>query len=107
MELTLTDKNFGKEILESKEIVLVDFWAPWCGPCLAVAPIISALAEEWSGKGVKVGKLNVDEHPALAGQFGVMSIPTLIFFKNGKAAGTLVGSQSKEKINQELKKFIS
>lgn len=101
----MTNDNFKKEVLEAKEVVLVDFWAPWCGPCRAVAPIIEQISEEWSDKGVKVGKLNVDEHPTIAGQFGVMSIPTLIFFKNGKVAGTLVGSQTKDKINDQLKKI--
>lgn len=103
----MTNNNFKKEVAEAKEVVLVDFWAPWCGPCRAIAPIVEQIAEEWEGKGVKVGKLNVDEEPAIAGQFGVLSIPTLIFFKGGKVAGTLVGSQTKDKINDQLTKIIS
>ena len=106
MELTLTADNFKKEVLESKELVLVDFWAAWCGPCRAVAPVIENIAEAWSGKGVRVGKLNVDEHPTVAGQYGIMSIPTLVFFKNGKVVGQMVGAQSKEKIEQEFKKYL-
>lgn len=107
MELTLTNSNFKKEVLESKEGVLVDFWAPWCGPCRILGPVIEELAEEWGGKGVKIGKVNVDEEPALAGSYGVMSIPTMVFFKNGKAINQMVGAQPKEKIEQELKKLVS
>lgn len=107
MELILIAENFKKEVLESKEPVLVDFWAPWCGPCRALAPVIEELAEEWSDKGVKIGKVNVDEEPALAGQYGVMSIPTLIFLKNGKVISQMTGAQSKEKIETELKKLIA
>lgn len=107
MELTLTSKNFNKEVLESKGATLVDFWAPWCGPCRMLGPVIEELAEEWSGKSVKVGKVNVDENSSLAQQYNVMSIPTLIFFKNGKAVNQMVGAQAKEKIEQELKKLLS
>lgn len=107
MEITLTNDNFKKEVAESKEVVLVDFWAPWCGPCRMLGPVIEELAEEWSGKGVRVGKVNVDENSSLAQQYNVMSIPTLIFFKNGKAVNQMVGAQPKEKIEQELKKLLS
>lgn len=107
MVLTLTSENFNKEVLENKEVVLVDFWAPWCGPCRMLGPVIEELAEEWSGKGVKIGKVNVDENSVLTQQYNVMSIPTLIFFKNGKAVNQMVGAQSKEKIVEELKKLLS
>lgn len=106
MEIILNSSNFKKEVLESKEGVLVDFWAPWCGPCRILGPVIEELSEEWSGKGVKICKVNVDEESALAGQYGVMSIPTMVFFKNGKAVGQMVGAQPKEKIEQELKKYF-
>lgn len=107
MEIILTPENFNKEILESKDVALVDFWAPWCGPCRMLGPVIEELAEEWSGKGVRVGKVNVDENSSLAQQYNVMSIPTLVFFKNGKAVNQMVGAQAKEKIEQELKKLLS
>ncbi len=105
MELILTDANFKKEVLESKGAVLVDFWAPWCGPCRMLGPVIEELAEEWKGKGVKINKVNVDEYPALAGQYGVMSIPTLLFFKGGKVVNQMTGVQPKEKITEALKKL--
>ncbi len=106
MEIILTVKNFDKEVIKSNEVILVDFWAPWCGPCRMLSPVIEELAQEWSGKGVKIGKVNVDEEPALASQYGIMSIPTLIFFKNGKAINQTVGAQAKEKIETELKKYL-
>jgi len=93
--LVLTDKNFGDEVLNSKIPVLVDFWAPWCGPCQMVEPMIEELAKEFNGK-VKVGKLNVDENPQVAVKFGVMSIPTVILFKKGKEVGRKVGFEEKE-----------
>jgi len=107
MEIILTEKNFEKEIIKSNEAALVDFWAPWCGPCRILGPVIEELAEEWSSKGVKIGKVNVDEEPSLAGTYGVMSIPTMVFFKNGKAINQMVGAQPKEKINAEIQKLIS
>jgi len=93
--LVLTDKNFGDEVLNSKIPVLVDFWAPWCGPCQMVEPMIEELAKEFNGK-VKVGKLNVDENPQIAVKYSVMSIPTVIFFKGGKEVARQVGLESKE-----------
>lgn len=92
--LTLTKENFDAEALHSDVPVLVDFWASWCGPCRMFSPIVDEFAEENEGK-VKVGKVNVDEEPDLAGRYGVMSIPTAILFKNGEIAATLVGVQPK------------
>ena len=85
--------------------VLLDFWAPWCAPCRVVGPMVEALAEEFAGK-IKVGKLNVDENPETAGKFGVMSIPTLLFFKKGQPVDSIVGAQSKEAIKQKMEKLL-
>jgi len=95
--LILTNDNFTSEVLSSKQPVLVDFWATWCGPCRMVSPIVDEISEESNGK-FKVGKINVDEQPDLAAQFNVMSIPTLIVFKDGAAAKTSVGVHSKAEI---------
>ena len=84
--LTLTDENFRKEVLESEKPVLVDFWAAWCGPCRVLGPLIEELATELNGT-AKVGKLNVDENPATAQQFGIRSIPTALFFDKGTDGG--------------------
>ena len=94
--ITLTKENFEAEVLRSETPVLVDFWASWCGPCRMLSPVVDEVAEETSS--AKVGKINVDEQPELAAQFGVMSIPTLIVFKNGQAAETSVGVVPKDQI---------
>ncbi len=102
-EATLTDQNFEKEVLQEKTLpVLVDFWATWCGPCKALAPVIEELAKEQEGK-VKVGKLEVDQNPQTAGKFNIMSIPTLAVFVNGELKKQMVGLQTKEKILEGLK----
>ncbi|MDD4874512.1 MAG: thioredoxin [Dehalococcoidales bacterium] len=91
MVLEITDESFDKEVLKSTQPVLLDLWAPWCGPCRMVAPVIESLSEEYSGK-VKFCKMNVDDNQQTASKFNVMSIPTLLFFKNGKAVDTVVGA---------------
>lgn len=96
-EITLTKDNFEAEVLNSDIPVLVDFWAVWCGPCKMVAPTVAEIAEECAGK-IKVGKVNVDDEPELAARFGIMSIPTLICFKNGEIADKIIGVQEKDKI---------
>jgi len=99
--LELTDKNFEDEVIKSDKVTLVDFWAPWCGPCQMMGPIIEDLAKEKEGK-FKIGKLNVDENPETAKKFGIMSIPTMIIFKDGKEVKQLIGVQSKESLIKEL-----
>jgi thioredoxin 1 len=99
-EIVLTDQNFKDEVLKEKGVVLVDFWAPWCGPCRVQGPIIEQLAKEMSG--IKFGKLNVDENSAIASQYGIMSIPTLIIFKDGKTAEQLIGVQAKDQLKRKL-----
>jgi len=103
--LTLDEKNFKKEVLEDKGLILVDFWAPWCGPCRVVGPILEEFAKEYEGK-LKVAKLNVDEAGKIAGQYGIMSIPTLIIFKNGEVKKQLVGIQPKDVLAEEVKPFL-
>ncbi len=94
-EIILTSDNFDKEVLQSEIPVLVDFWATWCGPCRMVAPIISEIAEEFHGK-AKVCKVDVDEQSALAIRYGIQSIPTVIIFKDGKIADTVIGYRPKD-----------
>lgn len=100
-ELTITQANFQSEILESSKPALVDFWAPWCGPCKMLGPVIAEIAEEHPE--FTVGKVNVDDEPDLASQFGVMSIPFLAVFKDGKLVTSSVGVQPKENILDMLK----
>lgn len=96
-EVIITKDNFEAEVLQSDIPVLVDFWASWCGPCKMLSPIIAQIAEEQAGK-VKVGKVNVDEQPELAAQFRIMSIPTLLVFKNGEVVNQSLGVQPKEQV---------
>jgi thioredoxin 1 len=90
----LTEQNFAKEVLQSPTPVLVDFWGEWCPPCRAIAPILDELAEEYDGR-VKIGKVNTEEQPALAAEYGVKAIPTLLFFQQGQVADQIVGLHSK------------
>lgn len=105
-EVTITSDNFEEEVLKSNIPVLVDFWAPWCGPCKIVGPILTELAQAYLGK-VKIAKLNVDENPELTTKYNVMSIPTMKFFKAGEIVGELVGAAPKNTIEAELEKLIS
>lgn len=99
--ITLTDANFEEEVLQSDVPVLIDFWAVWCGPCRIIAPVVEELAEEYDGK-VKVGKLDVDENQESAVKYGVRSIPTLLIFKGGEVADTIIGAVPKAQIQQRL-----
>jgi len=104
--ITATEDNFKSEVLESSQPVLVDFWAEWCGPCKMIAPALEQLAEEFDGK-AKIVKVNVDEQPGLGQQYGVRSIPTLLFFRDGKVAEQLVGAAPKEALAEKLTSLIA
>lgn len=103
MAQQFTDQNFDQEVLKSDKPVLVDFWAAWCGPCQIMGPIVDELSLEMKDK-IKIGKLNVDENRETATNYSVMSIPTLIIFKDGKVMKQLVGVQAKENLKEELEK---
>ena len=104
-EMTATDANFDNEVIKSPIPVLVDFWAVWCGPCQMQNPILEEVAREFEGK-VKVAKLNVDENPNTAAKYGIMSIPTLIIFKDGNMVKQMIGVQSKEILVEEINKVL-
>ena len=95
----VSDSTFQDDVLNSAEPVVVDFWAEWCGPCRAIAPALEEISNEMAGK-VKIVKLNVDENPATAAKYGIMSIPTLMLFKNGELASRQVGAAPKQKLEQ-------
>lgn len=101
----ITDENFEAEVINSDKPVLIDFWAVWCGPCKAIAPIVEELSIEYEGK-LKVGKLNVDDNQQTSIKFGVRSIPTLLIFKNGKLADTIIGAVPKSNIVNKLKAVL-
>ncbi len=101
----LSDSTFDEEIAGAETPVLVDFWAEWCGPCKMIAPILDEVASENAGK-IKIGKLNVDDNPDVARRFDVMSIPTLIVFKDGQPAKRMVGAKGKSQLVQELAEFL-
>lgn len=105
-DLIITDQNFEEEVLKSSLPVIVDFWAPWCAPCRVVGPIVEELASEYAGK-VKVGKMDVDENTDTSGQFGIMSIPTVLLFKNGKPVQSIVGAQSKDKYKRAIDEILA
>ena len=102
---TVTDASFDNDVLKASEPVVVDFWAEWCGPCKMIAPILNEIADEHAGK-LSVAKLNVDENPDIARRFDVMSIPTLIVFKDGSAQKRLVGAKGKGQLLAELDEFL-
>jgi thioredoxin 1 len=98
---TVTAANFEAEVLKSTTPVLIDFWAPWCGPCRVVAPSVEEMATQYAGK-LKVGKLNVDEHPAVAQRYGISGIPALLFFEGGQVVDTVVGAVPKNTLQKHV-----
>lgn len=106
MEITLTQDNFKSEVLQATVPVLVDFWAPWCGPCKMQNPILDELVSKLKDR-IKVAKVNVDENQEIAGQYGVMSIPTLVWFSQGKIVGHMIGLQSLERLEAEAERLLA
>jgi thioredoxin 1 len=105
MALQFTDANFDSEVIKSAQLSVVDFWAEWCGPCRAIGPVIDELSKEYSGK-VKVGKVNVDENPQVSMNFGITSIPAILFIKDGKVVDKLVGAQPKSNFVKKIEQHI-
>ncbi len=105
MVKTLTEGNFATEIDQNDQLYLVDFWASWCGPCQMMGPIVDTIAEEYDGK-MKVGKLNVDENRQIAAEYGIQSIPTLLFFRHGNVVHKLVGAQPKPQLEETIQYLL-
>ena len=103
--IEITDNNFEQEVLKAKEPVLLDFWATWCGPCLMMAPIIEEIAQEYAGK-LKVGKLDVDQNSKTSTQYGIRSIPTMFFFKDGKVVDRVIGAVPKQHFVEKIQKNL-
>lgn len=106
MAHVFTDANFNDEVIKSTTPVFVDFWAPWCGPCQMMGPLVEELAVENEGKNIKIGKCNVDENNNVAGQYNVMSIPTFLIFKNGEVVDQMTGGVQKEKLKAMIEKYL-
>ncbi|MDE1975715.1 MAG: thioredoxin [Elusimicrobia bacterium] len=105
-EIHLTDDSFENEVVQSQSPVLVDFWAPWCGPCRMLSPVIEEIAKEYTGK-IRVAKINTDDHPNSATRFKISAIPTLLFFKDGKVIEQMVGVHSKAEIKKTLDSLVA
>ena len=106
MPKEVADLTFDSEVLNDDDVTLVDFWAPWCGPCRMIAPVLEELAKEYEGR-AKIVKLNVDENPEVASRYGIQSIPTLLFFKGGKLVDSAIGLQSKEALSRRLDQVVA
>ena len=104
--LTVTDGNFNEEVEQAGDLTMIDFWAAWCGPCRIIAPVVEQLADEYAGKGLRVGKLDVDQNPSTAARFGVRSIPTVLFFKDGEVVDRLVGAMPKPYFDQKIEALL-
>ena len=102
----LSEGNFEQEVTKAQTPVLVDLWAPWCGPCRMLTPVVEALAAQYQGK-MKMGKLNVDDHPQIASQFRVMNIPTVLFFRQGKEVDRIVGVVPREELTRRIERAIA
>jgi thioredoxin 1 len=105
MAAVFTDANFDTEVLQSDKLTVVDFWAPWCGPCLAIGPIIDALSKEYDGK-IKVGKVNVDENPNVSINYGVTSIPCILYIKNGQIVDKQVGAAPRPVFEKKIQQHM-
>ena len=105
MAAVFTDANFDKEVLQSDKLTVVDFWAPWCGPCLAIGPVIEALAKEYDGK-INVGKINVDENPNTSINYGVTSIPCILYIKNGQIVDKQVGAAPRPVFEKKIQQHM-
>jgi len=105
MAIQFTDANFDSEVIKSAQLSVVDFWAEWCGPCRAIGPVIDELSKEYAGK-VKVGKVNVDENPQVSMNFGITSIPAILFIKEGKVVDKLVGAQPKANFVKKIEQHM-
>ncbi len=104
--LNLSEENFESEVIKSTTPVVVDFWAEWCGPCKMLSPVLDQLASEYDGK-VKIGKVNVDQNPGLAGKYGIQSIPQIFFFKGGEVVNQVVGLKSKGDLSSNIDEMIA
>lgn len=105
-EVTLSESNWEEEVIKSNIPVMVDFWAAWCMPCKMISPAVEKISNEW-GEKIKVGKLNVDENPSIAGKYGIMGIPAILFFKNGDLVDQVVGAVSKRVLEEKVKKILN
>ncbi len=103
----ITDANFVEEVRDQGGLSMVDFWATWCGPCRTIAPIVEKLAEEYAEQGLRVGKLDVDTNPQTASQFGVRSIPTVLFFKNGEVVDKVIGAVPHTQLEDKIRKHLA
>jgi thioredoxin 1 len=104
--ITLTKENFDKEVLQSAQPILVDFWAEWCGPCKMLSPVLDELAQEFDGR-IRIGKVNTQDYPELAAQYGIHSIPTLLLFKQGQVADQIVGLKSKRDLKASFERVAA
>ena len=104
--VTITDDNFGETVEASEGLTIIDFWATWCGPCRIVGPIVEQLADEYGEKGLTVGKLDVDQNPHVAARFGIRSIPSILFFKDGELVDTVVGAVPKPHLEAKVEQHL-